>query len=163
VVSKPVYTLLEQRLAPCKLPGTSITESGITVSIDRRQGEIISFFRPDSEAGRNCLDMMGSRACDCLVFYSQETQHEEKLCLLELKKPAKTGDAKKQILAVYHAVNKILNAAHVQGATWMVFICMRRHNVLPGDRRHINELKDYFGEKVKCRRSSEEFGSFLRR
>jgi hypothetical protein len=165
VTPKPLRTLLKQRLAHCKMSGTSITDHGITVSTNKLPGECIIFFRTDSDVGRNCLDIASSRACDCLVFYALETQQEENLCLLELKKPAKIGDAKEQILAVYEAVKKILDNSHVQNATWKAFICLS-HNVPAGDLHHIDELKRSIKGKVKYKivaKRYTELGSFLRR
>jgi hypothetical protein len=164
VVSIPLRALLQQRLANCRMSGTSITDNGITVSTNTQPGECIIFFRTDSDAGRNCLDIAGAKACDCLVFYTLAPQAGEKLCLLELKKPAKLGEAKEQILTVHYAVKKILHNMHTQNPTWMAFICLS-HNVPSGDLRHINELKRIIKGKVQfkiVRKQYTNFGSFLR-
>ena len=165
MASKPLRALLEQRLELCKMTGTSITEDGITVSADKLNGEFILFFRIDSEAGRNCLDMAGLRACDCLVFYTLETQQEEDLCLLELK-AAGLDQAAEQIFSAYYKVKQLLATSHIQCATWKAFVCLR-HNVPAGDLRHVAKLKSHFGKDnfsyKTVKKQYKEFGSFLRR
>jgi len=164
VTSKPLLILLKQRLASCQMPGTSITESGIIVSTERFSGEIILFFRIDSNAGRNSLNMAGLRVCDCLVFYTQEQIPEEKLCFLELKS-AGIGEAREQIVSTYHKIVSLLTTSHIQSVTLMAFICMRK-DVPPGDRHHLIKLKHQIQAEVQykvVRKQYKEFGSFLRR
>lgn len=161
-----VYNLLKQRLAACLMEGTtSITEYGITVSTERLSGEIILFFRIDSDAGRICLDMVGLKACDCLVFYTRETEQEEKLCFLELKGNG-LASAVQQIVSAHRKIKLLLEANHIQNVTLIACICMR-HQVPQGDLRHADELKRYFGKgnvHLKCgRKHYTELGLLFRK
>lgn len=157
--------LLKQQLSPCLIQGkTSITESGITVSTDRILDEIILFYRTDSDEGRTCLGAMGSRLCDCLVFYTKESESEEILCFLELK-AAGLKDAKEQIIQTHQKIKTLLDMNMLQ-ATHMACICMRRQAPL-GDMRHIDELKRRFGkDKIRIKQGidhDKKLGDFFRR
>ncbi|GAC1651799.1 MAG: hypothetical protein NVS4B12_22870 [Ktedonobacteraceae bacterium] len=162
---KPVQMLLKRQLSSCLMQGkTSITESGITVSTDRVLDEIILFFRTDSDEGRSCLDAMGSRFCDCLVFYTKESEQEEMLCFLELKANG-LKDAKVQIDKTHQKVKMLLVTKKLQ-ATYMACICMRRQAPL-GDMRHVEELKRTFGrDNVRIKQGIKDdtrLGDFFRK
>ena len=51
MASDSMHALLSVTLAGCFVRGTSVTESGLTVSTDRLPGEIILFFKTDSPEG----------------------------------------------------------------------------------------------------------------
>lgn len=99
----PLLTLLQQQLSECLMQGTSISESGLTVSTDKLSGEIILFFRIDSIAGRRGLGMEDLKVCDCLVFYAKENEQREMLCFLELK-AAGLDKATQQILRMPYRI-----------------------------------------------------------
>ena len=145
MLPKPLKALLEEFLSQCQMNGTSITASGIKVSTNKHTDEDIIFFDIDSPEGRACLEMNveGLKICDCLVFYSKETELEEKLCFLELK-AAGLEEAKNQIISVHRKVKQILHTKSIQQVTLMACICMRRH-VPTGDMRYAEELKNIFG------------------
>ena len=54
-------------LRACRLPGTSHTEQGITVSLSRENSEDIAFFNTDSASFRSPLQLSHEKACDLLV------------------------------------------------------------------------------------------------
>lgn len=162
----PLSMLLEKQLSLCKLSGTSITESGLTVSTDKRSGENIIFFRIDSDGGRKCLNMIGLRCCDCLVFYTKASEEEEKFCFLELKKPAKLGDAVDQIIEAHKYVVRFLEEKQMlmKHVVPMTFICLRHQS--PGESMtHRKRLAAIFGKNVCIKTVTghyKELGSFLR-
>lgn len=64
-----------QRLASAlngalKANKTSHREGGITVSLDRRDGEHVAFYQTDSDGFRAPLELQGARVSDLLVFVS---------------------------------------------------------------------------------------------
>lgn len=59
MASDSMRTLLSVTLAGCFVKGTSVTESGLTVSTNTLPGETILFFKTDSNAGRECLGITG--------------------------------------------------------------------------------------------------------
>jgi hypothetical protein len=78
---KPLHTFLNTLLQSCHVSGTSVQESGITVSTERRTGETIDVFHTDGVEGRKCLKMegQGERISDYLYYY---TIKSEKMKLL---------------------------------------------------------------------------------
>ena len=160
----PLLTLLQQQLSECLMQGTSISESGLTVSTDKLSGEVILFFRIDSIAGRSALGMEDLKVCDCLVFYAKENEQREMLCFLELK-AAGLDKATQQILSVYRKVKQLLETNHIQFVILKVCICMR-HQVPAGELRHAKELKRIFGpDNVHLKfgtRHYKQFGLLLR-
>ena len=164
--TQTLLAILKQQLAACQLSGTSITESGITVSTNRLPEEIIFFFRTDSEAGRAGLGMAGdAKACDCLVFYAKKDEIGELLCLLELK-AADIGAAKEQIKRVHEKVKQLIITHQLQHIILTACICMR-HQAPAGDMHHIKELRQIFGKGNVHLKSGvkkyTELGSFLRK
>ena len=105
MASHSMRTLLSEKLAGCFVRGTSVTESGLTVSTDRLPGEIILFFKTDSPEGRQSLGITGEnlKACDCLVLYAKENNRAEIACFIELK-------GKKLEIAVKQAINTFRHA-----------------------------------------------------
>lgn len=64
-----------QRLAAAlngalKANKTSHREGGITVSLDRRDGELVAFYQTDSDGFRAALELQAARVSDLLVFIS---------------------------------------------------------------------------------------------
>ena len=162
---KPLLALLKQRLSSCLMAGTSITESGLTVSMERKLDEIIHFFRVDSDGGRRELDMVGLKVCDCLIIYTKEMKQDEVLCFLELK-GGRLDDAKEQIMSTQGKVKQILSAERIQqNIILKACICMRQQ-APSGFMRHEAELKRLFGkEHVRLKfgvKHYKELGDFLR-
>lgn len=160
----PLLTLLQQKLSSCLMQGTSISESGLTVSTDKLSGEVILFFRIDSAAGRSSLGMEDLKVCDCLVFYATENEQREMLCFLELK-AAGLDKAAQQILSVYRKIKLLLETNRIQLVTLKACVCMR-HQVPLGDLRYAGELKRVFGPgNVHLKfgtRHYQQFGIILR-
>lgn len=164
MASQPLSALLLQILSSCQLNGTSITESGISVSTNKLPGEIISFFRIDSDSGRNSLGMVGLPCCDCLIFYTKQGTIRELVCFLELK-AAGLKAAKQQIMSVYPKIKQLIDENRLQSTTLTACICMR-HQAPLGDLRYADELKKTFGrENVHLKfgvRHYEGLGQFMR-
>jgi len=166
VVQKPLLALLKQRLSSCLMTGTSITESGLTVSMKRKLDEIVHFFRIDSDGGRRELGMVDLKVCDCLVIYTKEIERDEVLCFLELK-GGRLDDAKEQIISTHGKVTQILNTERIQqNVILKVCICMRQQ-APSGFVRHEAELKRLFGrDHVRLKfgvKHYKELGDFFRK
>ncbi len=165
MVQKPLLVFLKQKLSSCLMAGTSITESGLTVSMERKSDEIVHFFRIDSVGGRYALDMINLKVCDCLVIYTKEVEQDEVLCFLELK-GGRLDDAKEQIISTHSKVKQILRAERIQqNIIFKVCICMRQQ-APSGFIRHEAELKRLFGKNhVRLKfgvKHYKELGDFFR-
>jgi len=70
MTSKPMHFFLKDTFPVCYIRRTSVTESGLTVSIETLPGETVLFFHMDSDEGREKLNMVGEgiKVCDYLVF-----------------------------------------------------------------------------------------------
>ncbi|MBK6465348.1 MAG: hypothetical protein IPF92_30740 [Myxococcales bacterium] len=94
----------ERLLWGCLDHGTSISEEGLALAIDRRSGETILLFQTDSAAFRTSFYAAGSPqiACDALFFYKPGTERPV-LIFVELKGanlPHALDQLKATILAV---------------------------------------------------------------
>ncbi len=142
---KPLLALLKQRLSSCLMTGTSITESGLTISTNRLSDEIIYFYRVDSEEGRRDLDMVDAKVCDCLILYIKEIEPDETLCFLELK-GARLDDAKEQIISTHRKLKQMVETEYIQqNIILKACVCMRQQ-APSGSMRHEAELKRVFGK-----------------
>jgi len=169
-----VQQLLYQQLAPCMLSGTSIKDNGITVSMDRRTGETILFFRLDSDEGYVCLGIrrqaiIGSdgsaKCCDGLISYLKDLARvKELLCFLEMK----GGDqerASEQIISAYRRVKYILDTNRLfEAKKIMACICARRQVPSLVQKKLREDLKAVFGERVHIKTgvSHYDIGSVIR-
>ena len=151
---KPLQVLLKKHLLSCILEGTKIKESGITVSTDRKPGEVIFFFRLDSDEGRKALQMVNDRCCDCLVFYTKEGKKSEILCFLELK-GAGLNHAVNQIISAYQPIKKLLDANRIQNVILIACICMRHQS--PPEMRVLAKLKPIFSRHVYTKFGTNEY------
>lgn len=106
---KPLLVFLNATFQACRARGTSAQESGLKVSAEKQQDEIINFYHADSNDGRKCLnvDGEGKKICDYLVFYSKDKTSGEVLCFLELKGSGEE-DAIKQILSTHDSMLALL-------------------------------------------------------
>jgi len=166
VVQKPLLALLKQRLSSCLMAGTSISESGLTVSMERKSDETVHFFRIDSDEGRRELGMVDLKVCDCLVIYTKEIERDEALCFLELK-GGRLDVAKEQVISTHSKVKQILSVERIQqNIILKVCICMRQQ-APSGFMRHEAELKRLFGrDHVRLKfgvKHYKELGEFFRR
>lgn len=169
MASHSMRALLSVTLAGCFVSGTSVTESGLTVSTDRLSGEIILFFKTDSPEGRLSLGITGEnlKACDCLVLYAKENNRAEIACFLELK-GKKLEVAVKQVINTFrHAkmlVEREVEREQQNYITWKVCICM--HGQAPrNDQRSVDQLIKEFKSHVRIKhgvKHYKELGSFLR-
>lgn len=169
MASDSMRTLLSVKLAGCFVRGTSVTESGLTVSTDRLSGEIILFFKADSPEERQSLGITGEnlKACDYLVFYSKEDNRAEIACFLELK-GKKLEVAVKQIINTFrHAkmlVEREVEREQHPFVIWKVCICMQGQ-APRNEQKSRDELKEIFGQHVRIKhgvKHYKELGSFLR-
>jgi len=101
---KSMLMLLQEELATCQEPGTSVKEwkSGPKIGIKPLDDkEIILFFKTDHTSAQKCLQMPDSdkKCCDYLALYRKDkNSRKEAICFLELK--GKHFD---------HAVEQIIN------------------------------------------------------
>ena len=169
MASDSMRTLLSVTLAGCFVRGTSVTESGLTVSTDRLSGEIILFFKTDSPEGRQSLGITGEnlKACDCLVLYAKENDRAEIACFLELK-GKKLEVAVKQVINTFrHAKMRIEREVEKEQhpyITWKVCICMQGQ-APRNEQKSRDELENIFGPHVRIKhgvKHYKELGSFLR-
>lgn len=170
--SKPMLVLLNGTLQSCCQKGTSVNESGLTVSTERLPGEIILFFHTDCPEGRKSLSMVGEgvKVCDYLVLYLKDGEDREIVCFLELK-GKNLGDAKEQVFSTEQRVlalakEKISQERLKSSIGWKVCICL--HGQAPRNRTRIeDELKDKFGkDNVRIKHGVKHdklFGEFLRK
>src|SRR5205085_6238315 len=129
MASKPMFTLIEATLQTCRIEGTSVRESGLTVSTETQPGEMILFFHIDQDEGRKYLKMVGEslKICDYLVFYTKDDEDRELVCLLELK-GRKLEDAVKQVLNTHRHIRALSNEKiplkQHQHIAWKICICL---------------------------------------
>jgi hypothetical protein len=85
----------------CIQKGTHVTENGLTVSVSKKDDEVVLFVKMDGNNARSCLCMPrdDDKSCDRLIFYTKrDNTNNELICFLELK----GGD-------LSHAVDQIIN------------------------------------------------------
>lgn len=98
-------------LLTCLIPGTSFTDSGVSVNVKPASGEIVLFFTIDTTSNPNCkmrekLELLDKTVCDLLVFYHKD--EEIVLCLVELKSGSKAEHATEQITNTYDAFQRLI-------------------------------------------------------
>jgi hypothetical protein len=94
-----------ERLISCLQPGTSLSEQGKTVSITRRNNEIVLMFATDSQLVRDVLNV--ARVCDAVFLYMQYLSRPI-LIFVELK-GKNVKDAADQISSTIRGVRTLLN------------------------------------------------------
>lgn len=166
-----MLTLLKGMLQSCCQRGTSVNESGLTVSTERLPGEIILFFHTDCPEGRKSLSMVGEgvKVCDYLVLYLKDDQDREIVCFLELK-GKKLEDAIKQVISMHQRVlalarEKIDREQLQNNVGWKACICL--HGQAPRNGARIeNQLIEKFGKgNVRIKHGVKHdklLGEFLR-
>jgi hypothetical protein len=84
-----MQALLQSHFPNCLQSGTSVSESGLTISIKPSKDETIQFYCTDCDHARKKLCMVREErtSCDYVVLYARNMQSNEKelLCFLELK------------------------------------------------------------------------------
>lgn len=169
--SKPMLVLLNGTLQSCCQKGTSVNESGLTVSTERLPGETILFFHTDCPEGRKSLGMVeaGIQVCDYLVLYLKDGEGREIVCFLELK-GKKLDDAINQVLSTHQRVvalarEKIDRQQLQNNVGWKACICL--HGQAPRNGARIeNQLIEKFGKSnVRIKHGIKHdklLGEFLR-
>ncbi len=171
MASKPMLTLLINRLEVCLIEGTRVRESGLTVSTETLPGETILFFHTDCDEGRRNLNMVGVglKVCDYLVFYTKDDENKETVCFLELK-GKRLEDATKQVISTYNRVKSLsreeIGRDQYPYITWKVCICM--HGQAPRDTQRIaDQLIEKFGKgNILIKHGTKHYqllGVFLRK
>lgn len=159
----PFNTLLLSSLEP----GTSVSESDVSVSVKQHAHETVLFFRVDIAHVCKGLGIKDKEPrCDYLVFYKNEGKTI--LCLVELK--GKNVDhAVDQIAHSYKHLSQLLKQRDVdmKHITWKAYICCNAHSPLTQSKQPANTLKELFGHNnfgiVRDRGREDEFGKFLRK
>lgn len=171
MTSKPMLNFLRSKLGNCCKKGTtSAHESGLTVSIKPLSRETVLFFHIDSNEGRKSLNMMeeGLRACDYLVYFTEDGNPGEVICFLELK-GSRLDDAIKQVLSTHKNFLSIweekMGKKQQVFIAWKVCICL--HGQAPRNGlRMVDQLKKTFDKKDICiKHGTKQFkllGEFLR-
>lgn len=152
---KPMQDFLNSALKVCLCSGTSVNESGLAVSAEKKQNEVILFFHIDCSDGRKCLNMLsdGVRICDYLVFYTKDNDQKEVVCFLELK-GGKEKDAVEQIMSTYAGFKRLIvkndsgqQSKVVENALLKACICF--HGTSPRlDPDARKKLKEVFRQNV---------------
>ncbi len=166
-----MHILLKTQLHGCQIKGTSVRESGLTVSTGILAGEIILFFQTDSNQGRRCLNMKGEnvRCSDYLVFYANDKSVKEKVCFLELK-GQRFQHAVDQVTNAYNHLTALskdgLDKCQRQNVVWSVSICM--HGQAPVDEQKGREqlIKIFGKENIRIKHGVKQdklLGDFLRK
>ncbi|MGH2478801.1 MAG: hypothetical protein ACRDHW_03995 [Ktedonobacteraceae bacterium] len=170
MASTSMLALLNDKFAACLIKGTSVRESGLTVSTETFPGETILFFHTDCDEGRQNLNMIsaGLKICDYLILYTKDSEPKEIVCFLELK-GKKLEDAIRQVLSTRESLQALaieeINRKHHQYITWKVCICLHGHAPRPGQ-HNIDELIKKFGKNnILIKHGMKQYkllGSFLR-
>ena len=144
--------------------GTKINESGVNVSIDKKRGETVLFFRLDSGDNRRLLKYLDigdtGRICDLLIYYLNENDDKPSIFLVELK-GKKTSDAIAQIESVYDAFSKKLTAEKIfDDFKWGAFIKTNSKSPVPKNNK---QLLDRLRKKgLTCRTIKKDEADFIR-
>jgi hypothetical protein len=173
LASDSMLHLLKTQLSACMIAKTHVSESGLTVSIQRLPGEIIPFFRTDSNTARECLKMglEDKKSCDYLILYTLEKNNSQRevVCFLELK-GVDFDHAVKQICNTYKYVDA-LSKRELQQDQYQRVVCSASiimHNSAPteAETRGRKKLKELFGgDNVHVRhvrKHYDKLGDFLR-
>lgn len=173
MATKQVIDVLKPLLQSCLIAGTKAHESGLTVSIDRQEDELIYFFHTDCGEGNRCLGMNKpekEKCNDYLVFYTKEKSINEVFCLLELK-GKDIQRAKQQVINTHEYISALLkdkiSRTQMQNLIWSVYICLS--NSAPQETQRVqNELAALFGKgrvgiKTVVKKDTTNFALFLRK
>ncbi len=168
------HDLLQAELASQQKRGTSVTEKGLTVSVQPLNSEKVIFFHTDHDTVRTFLHMPPAerRSCDYLIFYatSEDDYQAEIVCFLELK-GAHFNDAVEQVCNIYEYMKGMLEA-NVEKKQYIniihsAYICI--HGQAPAPRYELRgrkKLQQTFGpSRFKVKHTVKydgELGSFLR-
>ena len=172
---KSLLSLLYEKLVDCRINKTSVTESGLTVNIERLRDEIVLFFHTDSPTARKILNMPddNQKSCDYFVMYTKECHNAKEItCFLELK-GKNFEQAVKQVCNTYRYVRilleQYLEKSQHHKVIYSVSICM--HGRAPSPKAELQgrkQLKSIFcitdqhiEIKHGCHRHN--LGNFLRR
>jgi hypothetical protein len=172
MTTKRVIVVVKTLLQGCLIAGTKAHESGLTVSIERQEDELIYFFHTDCGEGNRCLGMntLEKEKCnDYLVFYTKEKSVNEVFCLLELK-GKDIQRAKQQVINTHEYISALLkdkiSQPQMQNLIWSVYICLS--NSAPQETKRVqNELIGKFGKgrisiKTVVKKDNTNFPQFLR-
>lgn len=118
---------LREAIKPCKLEGTSHTESGVKVSVkpDKSQEETIVFFciDPESpESNEDCefIDIISAvQICDLLIDY--ESSKKVVFCLVELK-GRDVEHAIEQVLSTFKGILRTFGKNVRDDVQWKAYI-----------------------------------------
>jgi hypothetical protein len=167
--------LLHEKLIDCKIDKTSVTESGLTVNLERLRDEIIPFFHTDSPQARKILSMPddNQKSCDYFVVYTKASNNAKEIaCFLELK-GKNFEQAVKQVCNTYKHIKilleQYLEKAHHQKVIYSVSICM--HGRAPSPKAALQgreQLKNIFcvtDQHIEIRHGCRKhnLGNFIRR
>ncbi len=165
--SKLMLNTLKVIMQNCLIQGTKAHQHGITVSTEKKPGEIILVFLIDSIEGRKGLSMLaeGVQICDFLYCYAKYNKQEETICLLELK-GRNVEEAAAQVLDTRKFVLELTRTTFGrdhQRITLKACICF---NGSPprGGQKAMDKLKEIFGpDNVRFKHGPRhEIGPFLR-
>ena len=162
----PFNTLLLTSL----MPGASVSESGVSVGVERQADETVLFFKIDNTPVRKDLGIQeGEAGCDYVAFYSKENRIV--LCFVELKgKDVK--HAVEQIIHTYRRIQELLKYRpcwpRLDHITWKAYVCYNAHSPISQTKPYVDQLKKVFGSEknyniVRDRGKKDEFGKFLRK
>jgi hypothetical protein len=145
----------------------SYTESGVSISVDRKRDEKVKFYLLDREMGP--CDYMEKRReitqgeiCDLVISYQKNESDEIIFCLVELK-GININKAIDQISIVFDSLKRKECAHH--SITWKAYVCSHGSSPVKYDTTHENKLKERFlsgNFKIRKNRKTDPFSSFLR-
>lgn len=151
-----------------EIPCCSYSESGVTVSVDRKKDEIVKFFLIDRDMGNKEYmekrkEISDREICDLVISFGKKGLDELIFCLVELK-GSDINHAIDQVSKVFDSLIK-KNCCHHK-ITWKVYICSHGSSPIKYDTAHEKKLKDRFQTgnfKVGKNRPTDPFANFLRR
>jgi hypothetical protein len=171
-----MQVLLQTHFPNCLQPGTSVSESGLTVSIKPSKDETIQFYCADCHHTRSklCMTREEQTSCDYVVLYTKNIQSNEKelLCFLELK-GKDIRHAAEQIRNAYKHVYTFwkdkLEKKHHEYVVQCACICLHGRGPYLRDLIRAQQLlQQVFSDKdyIEVRRVNDkyrELGQFLRK
>jgi len=172
---KSLLSLVHEEFIDCKINKTSVTESGLTVNMERLRDEIVHFFHTDSPEARKVLNMpdRDQKSCDYFVLYTKANNNPKEIaCFLELK-GKNFEQAVKQVCNTYKytkfLLEQYLEKLQHQKVIYSVSICMHGRAPSPkAELRGREQLKNIFcitDQHIEIRhgRHKHDLGNFLRR
>jgi hypothetical protein len=171
-----MLALLETELPHrCHMPGTSIHENGIKVSIKRNPREIIRFFLTDDQSVRAhfAMSAKGIKCSDYLLIYAiEDSMHKKEiLCFIELK----GSDLKQSVDQICDAYKHIaqfsqqhINRSQRTNVTEVAAIFLHQRAPSSDSSRERKRLEKIFGDKNVYMKYSAgwknpEFSQFVRK